>query len=154
MAWVDQSYVSTGDLITASDWNQAVVDNPEALRPVAVEFWFTGGGAAYAAGAEIGGEVPFPGTIDRWTIVHFAGTTPTTQFDVQTDTYANAPPDNSDSMPGSGNEPATSSAAKAQSSSLGSWTSTDFSAGDIVRAVVDSNDTAENSLLSLKVTKG
>lgn len=154
MAWVDQSYVSTGDLITASDWNQAVVDNPEALRPVALNFWFTGGGAAYQAATEIAGEVPFPGAIDRWTIVHFAGATPTTQFDLQSDTFVNAPPDDTDSMPGAGNEPATSAAATAQSASLGSWSDTEFAAGDIVRAVVDSNDTAENTLLSFKVTKG
>jgi predicted secreted Zn-dependent protease len=32
MAWVTSSSLSTGDLITASEWNQAVVSNTNALR--------------------------------------------------------------------------------------------------------------------------
>lgn len=70
-----------------------------------------------------------PGTITGWSL--FTDEAATLKVDFQKDAFANYEPDSGDSMPGSGNEPALSSASKAEGAA-DAWGTVDFLAGDVI----------------------
>lgn len=149
MAWSTPITKSTGDLVTAADWNTNTSDNPTALLPIGIEFFIDEGGGAISTGLKGGIEVPAKCDIDRCTILLDQSATFTA--DIWKDTYANYPPDNTDTITG-GNEPGTSAAAKDQDSTLTDWT-TAVAAGVALFFNVDANDNATWALISLKCSR-
>lgn len=89
------------------------------------------------------------GTITGWTLI--ANASGSIVIDVWKDTYANAPPDNADSIAGS-EKPTLSSAQKNQDLSLSTWT-TGISVGDVLAFEVESATTVAQVTLVLHVTK-
>lgn len=117
----------------------------------ALEFIIDGAGSEITIGQKGHLEVPFACTITAWTIA--ADVSGAIKIDVWRDTYANFPPDNTDSLCG-GHEPEiAASAQKAQDTDLGDWTSVALVAGDILAFNVDSCTTITRVTLSLTVTK-
>lgn len=108
-----------------------------------------GGGSAITTGVK--GYLPacpFAGTITAATLI--ADQTGSIVIDVWKDTYANAPPDNSDSITASA-PPTLSSAQKSQDSTLTGWT-TSVSSGDVFGFNVDSATTVTRVTLVLSVS--
>jgi hypothetical protein len=99
---------------------------------VALVFELNGGGAviADALAADLP-DLPFAGTIQRWTIV--GDVTGSITIDVQKCTYAGFP--TFSSVAGTA-KPSLSGAQKAQNTSLTGWGSTGLAQGDLLRAVV------------------
>ncbi len=150
MAYSTPITKSTGDLVTASNWNTNTSDNVIAMRPSALVWWVDGGGAVIATGdTELWLEAPGAGSIVRSTI--FLDTAATFTADIWKDTYANFPPTVADTITG-GNEPGTSASRKDQDSTLTSWTVA-FSDGDGFNLNIDANDNATKVMLSLKYLK-
>ena len=85
-------------------------------------------------------------TITRWRVLADQSTTAT--LDVWRDSYANYPPTNADSITASA-KPATSAAAKNESTSLTGWTTT-FTGGDVLTAEIEANSAAKFLLLVLE----
>jgi hypothetical protein len=113
-------------------------------RDVVVPLIVDGGGATITTGIKhYAIEIPFGGTIVSWRL--FADTNCTAEVDVWSDTYANYPPDVTDTI-WSGTEPATSGGAKAEATGL----SIAVTAGSVWRVNVNANDNAE--WLGLMVT--
>lgn len=140
---VDASELSTGILLAARlSANQ---------KQGSLTFVIDGGGSAITTGQKGHLEIPFACTIDSWTIE--ADQSGAIKIDVWRDTYANFPPDNTDSLC-NGHEPEiAASAQKAQDLDLSDWTSVALVAGDILAFNVDSCATITRVTLSLKVTK-
>jgi hypothetical protein len=113
---------------------------------VSVPFVIDGGGAVITTGIKGDLEIPFAGTITAWRVV--ADQAGDIVIDTWKDTYANFPPDNSDSIWG-GSEPELSGAAKAEATGL----SIAVTAGDWLRFNVDSVATVERVTLSLTITR-
>lgn len=107
-----------------------------------------GGGAAITTGTYYV-RVPWSGTITGWDIV--ADQSGSCVVDIWKDTYANFPPDNSDSIAGS-ELPTLSSAVKNQDASLSTWTTT-VTAGDYVGFNVDSATTVTRVHIAIYGTK-
>ena len=93
-----------------------------------------GGGSAILSGVKGYIAVPFDGTITGWTLT--ADQTGSIVIDVWKDTYANYPPDVSDTIAGS-EKPTISSDVKGQDLDLTTWT-TAVAAGDVIGFNVDS----------------
>ena len=115
----------------------------------AITIIIDGGGSAITTGEKGHLEIPFACTINRATLL--ADQSGSIVIDIWKDTYANFPPDNSDSITASA-PPTLSTAQKSQDSTLSGWT-TSISAGDILAFNVDSCSTITRVTLSLKVTK-
>jgi hypothetical protein len=113
---------------------------------VAIPFVIDGGGAAITTGIKGDLEVPFDGTITAWRLV--ADQAGDIVIDTWEDSYANFPPDNSDSI-WSGSEPELSSVDKDEATGL----SIAVTAGDWLRFNVDSAATVERVTLSLTITR-
>lgn len=148
MAWSSPISKSSGDLVSASDWNTNTVDNPTALLPVALCWIFDGGGAAYATDDPIPLEVTFKCDITRATMLHDQSATAT--ISIWMDTYANWPPTSGDDISNGG--VSTSAADKEQDTSLSGWT-TAVPEGSTFYANCDANDNATRTLLSLKALR-
>jgi len=91
---------------------------------------------------------PFAGTITAATLI--ADQSGSIVIDVWKDTYANAPPDDADSITASA-PPTLSSAQKSQDTTLTGWT-TSVSVGDVFGFNVDSATTVTRVTLVLSVT--
>jgi hypothetical protein len=103
-----------------------------------------------AAGVVVDVEMPFAGSWQSWRV--FNDSAGSIQYDVWRDTYANFPPTVADTISGT-DKPKTTSAAKAESTSLTGWT-TPFSAGEVIRVNVDSTSGGlVRSVLSLRFTR-
>ena len=93
--------------------------------------------------------VDFGGTITGWSLI--ADASGSIVIDVWKDTWANAPPDNADSIAGS-EKPTLSSAQKAQDLSLSTWT-TNVNPQDVFGFEVESATTVKQVTLSIRITK-
>lgn len=93
--------------------------------------------------------IEFSGTITAWYLV--ADTTGSIVIDVWKDTWANFPPNSTDSIAGS-EKPTLSGAQKNSDESLSTWT-TSISAGDVLAFNVDSASTAAQVTLVIKATE-
>jgi hypothetical protein len=110
-----------------------------------------GGGSVITTGVKGYVQVPYACTVDAWRI--FADVSGSIVIDVWKDTYANFPPTDADSMPGSGKEPTLSSAQKAEDTNVTDWTTDDINAGDVIGFNVDSATTVKRVTLQLFVTR-
>ena len=110
-----------------------------------------GGGSVITTGVKGYIQVPYACTVDAWRI--FADASGSIVIDVWKDTYANFPPTDADSMPGSGKEPTLSSAQKAEDTDVTDWTTDDINAGDVIGFNVDSATTVKRVTLQLFVTR-
>ena len=146
----DTAKIKIGDGSTA--WNSlAYFTGVSAAVTKNIEVVFDGLGSVLTTGIKTDIRVSFACTITAWTIL--ADVSGAIQIDIWKDTYANYPPDNSDSMPGTGQEPKiTASDDQATSSSLGSWTTTSIASGDTLRFNIDSVTTITRCTLILTVT--
>lgn len=108
-----------------------------------------GGGSAITTGIKGYVECPFAGTVVSATLV--ADQSGSIVIDVWKDTYANFPPDNSDSIT-SATPPTLSAAQKSQDTTLSSWV-TSVAAGDIFGFNVDSATTVTRVTLTLKINR-
>ena len=73
MAYVGPTGKSPGDLITAANWNQDVVNNVIALTPAGLSFVIDGGGSEMSTGDKGEFEIPFKCTMDAVRLGGFAG---------------------------------------------------------------------------------
>ena len=73
MTYVGPTGKSPGDLITAANWNQDVVNNPIALTPAGLSFVIDGGGSEMSTGDKGEFEIPFKCTMDAVRLGGFAG---------------------------------------------------------------------------------
>jgi len=132
-----------GDLVDAS---VATAD----LKPAAIEVVLGGGDSAIATGVKMDVIVPFNCTITNcYLLADQAGSI---TVDVWKDTYANFPPDNSDSITDAGTNPSISSGIKMEDTTLTNWT-TSLTKGDILRINVDSCTAITRCTLSLGVER-
>lgn len=116
----------------------------------AIAYLIDGGGAEIATGIHGPGlMIPFACTITKATAL--ADQSGSIVVDIWKDSYANYPPDNSDSITASA--PVTiSTATKSEDATLSSWT-TSVSAGDILRFNVDSVTDIEALTITLTITR-
>lgn len=129
--------------------NDTSLQMTAAQRTANIVWVIDGRGTTITTGQKGYIEVPFACTITRATAI--ADQTGSIVVDVWKDTYANALPDNSDSITASA--PITlSSASKAQDSTLTGWTTT-IAAGDVLGFNVDSVTTIERLTITLTVIK-
>lgn len=151
MLFWDQSVTSVGWLQATSglEIDDTSLRMTAAQRTASIVWVIDGGGTTITTGQKGYIEIPFACTIIRATAL--ADQTGSIVVDVWKDTYANALPDNADSITASA--PITlSSATKAQDSTLTGWT-TAISAGDVLGFNVDSVATIERLTITLTVTK-
>jgi hypothetical protein len=113
-----------------------------------ITFVLDGGGSAITTGEKGWVRVPYACTITGWEIT--ADVSGSIVIDVWKDTYANYPPDVSDTIAGT-EKPTLSSATKNQDLTLTTWT-TAVSAGDYIKIKVDSVATVTKVSLSIIVT--
>jgi hypothetical protein len=118
-------------------------NNRDVIVPLIVD----GGGAVITTGIKhYAIEIPFSGTIVEWRL--FSDLSCTAEIDVWSDTYANYPPDVTDTIWG-GTEPATSGGTKAEGTGL----SIAVSAGAVWRVNVSANDNAKWLGLMVKIRR-
>lgn len=122
---------------------------PTSIKTATITFIIDGGGAEIATGEHGHLEIPFACSINRVTML--ADQSGSIIVDIWKDTYANFPPDNTDSITASA-PPTITTAQKSQDSTLTGWT-TAIAAGDCLAFNVDSVTDIERLTLSLKVTK-
>ncbi|MGE0366925.1 MAG: hypothetical protein AB7Q00_14455 [Phycisphaerales bacterium] len=120
------------------------------VQPCLIVFEFNNANVALTTALRADFLIPFDMTITEWTLL--LDQAATVSIDLWMDTYANYPPVNADSITNS-NNPATSAADKAQSSSLGGWTTTALVAGRTLRAAIETTSVATRATLCLKCTR-
>ena len=118
---------------------------------VAINYVIDGGGAAIGTGIKGALEVPFACHVNRWTLL--ADQHGSIVVDVWRDSYANFPPTDADSMPGTTNMPAISGTIAAQSSDLSGWGTQGIASGDILWYHVDSCSSIELCTIALRAIK-
>jgi hypothetical protein len=116
----------------------------------AIIFKIDGAGSAIATGAKAWVRIPYACTLTGWYLTADASTT--TTIDVWKDTYANFPPDNSDSITNS-HEPAISADTKNSDTDISDWSSVAVAAGDYIRINVDANNNATYLELEITITR-
>ena len=134
--------VATSEATTAAGYSAA-------LSIGTLTFIIDGGGSAIATG--IKGDLRIPFACDISSITLLADQSTSTVIDIWKDTYANFPPDNTDTITAS-SEGTISAAVKSEDTDIFGWT-TSIDADDILRFNVDSNDNAQRITLALKVER-
>jgi hypothetical protein len=137
----------TGDVTASAGNNTTTVKANLKTQPITLNI--SGGGAAISAGLKAEWQCPYNCTIQSWSLL--ADVSTTCAIDVWKDTFANYPPDVSDTITGSA-KPALTASTAATSSTLTGWT-TSISAGDVFKFNVDSNNNATRLTLILNVVK-
>lgn len=115
----------------------------------AVEYVLDGGGSAITTGEKGCLQIPYALTITDATLL--ADQSGSIVIDVWADSYANYPPDNTDSITASA-PPTLSAADKSTDATLTGWT-TSVSAGDVLCFNVDSASTVERVTIVLEATR-
>lgn len=95
--------------------------------------------------------MPFACHVDRWTLL--ADQHGSVVVDIWRDSYANFPPADADSMPGTTNMPAISGTIAAQGTNLSGWGTQGIVAGDVLRYNCDSCTSITRCTLALKAIK-
>lgn len=119
------------------------------LPVAAITFIIDGGGSAITTGEKGHLRIPFACTINEVTMM--ADRSGSIVVDIWKDTYANFPPDNTDSITASA-PPTITTAQKSTDSTLTGWT-TAIGAGAILAFNVDSVTDIQRVTIALKVTK-
>lgn len=118
-------------------------------RTAGIPLIIDGGGSAITTGVKAYLPIPFACTIFQVDLI--ADQSGSIVIDIWKDTFANAPPDDADSITASA-PPTLSSAQKSTDSTLSGWT-TAIAAGDVLGFNVDSVTTVERVTLMLHVRK-
>ncbi|HUX65820.1 MAG TPA: hypothetical protein VMV42_01610 [archaeon] len=140
---------STGDLVSAADWNTNTSDNILALLPIGFTLVFDGGGAAIVAATKLWTEISAKCDIDRVTLL--PDQSGSIVIDVWVDTYANYPPTVADTITASA-KPTITASTKYQDSTLTGWTKS-LAAGVILMGNVDSCTTITRCACSFKLSR-
>jgi hypothetical protein len=122
-----------------------IVASNAALTIGSVDFTLDGGGSAITTGAKGWVRVPYAGTLTGWELT--ANVSGSIVIDLWKDTFANFPPDVTDTIWGT--KPALAGAQTNSATGL----SIAVTAGDYIRLNVDSAVTVTYVVLSLKITK-
>jgi hypothetical protein len=110
-----------------------------------------GSGAPVQIGAKMSITLDFDCVLISWNV--FSDVAATARFDLWKTTYAAAPPTVANAMPNSNaNKPQLAAATKATGGVAG-WTTTAFTAGDVLKINLDTNDLGKLLSASLKVRK-
>jgi len=142
--------LTAAGFITAGNIGDGTYTNTVAqLATASINFVIDGGGAEIADGQTGHLRVPFACTIISCTML--ADQSGSIVVDIWKDTYANFPPDNTDSITDAGTSPTISGATKSEPS-IASWTVT-IAAGDVLAYNVDSCTDIERCTIELKVIK-
>jgi hypothetical protein len=142
----DYEEISLGSNLTMTGTTlSATASVSVATRTVGITI--DGGGSAITTGVKGYIQVPYSGTISKWTLL--ADQTGDIVIDVWVEDYAGALPDNTDSITG-GNEPEISGNVKATDSTLTGWGTT-VTAGDVFGFNVDSATDIERVTLTIEV---
>ncbi len=121
------------------------------MKTATIQFVIDGGGSAITTGVKGDIEIPFDCTITQVTMLADQGGA--IVVDIWSDTYANYPPTDADSLPATGTPPTIAATnTKSQDSTLTDWTKA-LTAGNTLRYNVDSCTTITRCTVSLKVTK-
>ncbi len=115
----------------------------------AIGFTFDGGGAELVDNSKCDILIPYNCTITKATVL--ADVSGSVVIDLWKDTYGNYPPTDADSITAAA-PPTISSALKSEDSTLTGWT-TSITAGQTLRANVDSCTTITRAILILTVTR-
>lgn len=137
-----------GDVVVSNDGTSMTLD-VDAIPARAVTAVFDGGGVDVAAGAECWVQVPYAGTITRWTLLGDA--VGSIVIDVWKDTFANFPPTVGDTIAGT-EKPTLTAAQSAQDTALTTWSDVTVDAGDVLLFHVDSCSGITRATLILWVT--
>jgi hypothetical protein len=146
----------TAALADLTSAGRALIDDADAaaqrvtmgVASRSIQVLLDGGGAVIPTGVYCDYQFRFACTITAWRLL--ADQSGSLVVDVWKDTYANYPPTVADTIAGS-EKPTLSAAAKAEDTSLTTWT-TAVAAGDILRFNVDSVTTITRALLIIEVT--
>lgn len=131
--------------VTTGDANRSITLPVKGVVGITID----GGGTAITTGVKGYVSCPFAGTIVSATLL--ADQSGSIVIDVWKDTYANAPPTDTDSITSS-TPPTLSSAAKSQDTTLTSWI-TSVAAGDVFGFNVDSATTVTRVTLILEINR-
>ena len=143
-SWVgSQNYINSTNLATTS--GDIVAQIPSITHDIVVSI--DGGGSAIVSGTTVWSQVNYNCDIQSWTLL--ADQSGSIQLDIWKDSYANYPPDDSDSITASA-PPTVSGVIKNTSSTLTGWTTT-ITSGDILKINVDSCTTIQRVALILTV---
>jgi hypothetical protein len=124
-------------------------DSKQAFSPSysTLSFTLDGGGVIAAVGQQVDfPDLPASATILGWTIT--TDTSATCSVDILRATYSGFP--TMTSIAGT-DKPSTSAAQKNQDTTLTGWGSTALAAGDCLRAIVATNDTASRIVVVLRL---
>jgi len=148
------SIVDAGAHFTGTEVEAALQELAAALAGITgltagITFVFNGGGSEIADGQQLDIPIPFDCDIDSVTML--ADQSGDAVVDIWKDSYANFPPTDADSITAAA-LPTITAATKSEDSTLTGWT-TALSAGDILRANVDSCTTITRLTVFLQVTR-
>jgi len=148
IGWSDGiAIIISGEIVGLFTENGLATSNPLVEK---MTFVIDGGGVVIPVGAaKAMVRSPYAATIERWSIL--ADQPATMTLDVWKDTYANFPPDNTDSIVAS-DKPTTSAAQKAEGTALTDW-DVSISEGDVLMLEVEANDLATYLVLDLWVRR-
>lgn len=145
----DKATVGYAEDITKLDAEVVAIETDLRARKYSITYVIDGGGSAIETGLKGFLRIPFACTIERATLL--ADQSGSIVIDIWKDTYANFPPDNTDSITDS-TPPTITTDTDSEDDTLTDWTVA-ISAGDILAFNVDSVTTIERVTLALKVTK-
>lgn len=120
------------------------------LYPTKLNLIIDGGGSIITTGIKRDLIIPFNCTITGYTII--ADQTTNMVVDLWTDSYANYPPTNADSITDAGTSITLTGASKATTTTLTGWTTT-LTAGNVLRPNVDSCSAATYVTIALDVKR-
>jgi hypothetical protein len=145
-------YDTTNSLLyrdNGTDWESVEGEADTQISMICVVIQSAASGNAIALGQYVDVEVPWACTINQ--VAALADRTGSIVVDLWVESYADYPPTVADSITGAA--PVTITGAdKSQDSTLSGW-SPNLSAGDILRAYVDSCTDIEQVTVALKVTR-
>ena len=136
---------------SATNVHDAIVEASQGtIQKSQISLSLNGNGSPITTGEKTVVRIPYNCTVTGWDMVVDVSTS--TVVDIWVDSYANFPPDNTDSIT-NGNEPTITTAIKAQSSDLSGWSTTSLYEGNYIKFNIDSNNNATELLLTLHVEK-
>ncbi len=161
LADVSTATATGGNLLVAdgTDWESITVSGDVTLlangtailsSDGSIQFTLDGGGSAITTGEKAWLQIPF--AMDITSVEVTADQSCNIVTDIWVDSYANFPPDNTDSICDGGTCPTLSGATKSQDTSLTSWT-TSIAQWSYMKANVDSVSTCERTIISIQGTK-
>lgn len=138
-------------LTILDDTSAVAVLTTLGIKSTTLQIPFSGGGADIAAGFKLPVQVPWDVTVTGWRLVSMSGAG-SLVIDIWKDTFANFPPDVSNTVTGT-EKPTLSSAETAEDLNLTTWTDVSWDAGEWVVFNVDSCTGVQFATLVLLVDR-